>query len=210
MDFGAVLDSCVVNQDVAAIDLDARKITTKTGETYCWSVLFSSMPLKQLCQITGDEELITAGRKLSHSSTVSVNIGLRGELPPEFRDIHWIYVPDRDIPFYRVGFYSNISQGTCARGYSALYVEVGMSPEQVDRTDLVKDLQPAVLCRLEKMGWIRSQDVVCVVTHTLRCAYVHHTSDRDRLVNAILERLRGRDVVPIGRYGLWDYTSMED
>ena len=51
---------------------------------------------------------------------------------------------------------------------------------------------------------------MCVVTHTLRCAYVHHTNDRDRLVNAVLERLRGRDVVPIGRYGLWDYTSMED
>ena len=69
------------------------------------------MPLKQLCQITGDEELIAAGRKLSHSSTISFNIGLRGAVRPEFRDVHWIYVPDRDIPFYRVGFYSNISRG---------------------------------------------------------------------------------------------------
>jgi protoporphyrinogen oxidase len=204
------LNNCEVNQDVSAINLDTRTITTKTGETYRWSVLFSSMPLKQLCQITGDEELITAGRRLSHSSTISFNIGLRGELPPEFRDIHWIYVPDRNIPFYRVGFYSNISQGTCAPGYSALYVEVGMSPEQVDRTDLVKDLQPGVLRCLEKMGWIRSLSVICVVTHTLRCAYVHHTSDRDELVDTILERLRKRDIVPIGRYGLWDYTSMED
>jgi protoporphyrinogen oxidase len=204
------LDNCVVNQDVAAIDLDARTLTTKTGKTYCWSVLFSSMPLKQLCNITNDEELVIAAGKLSHSSTISFNIGLRRELLPEFRDIHWIYVPDRDIPFYRVGFYSNISQGTCAPGYSALYVEVGMSPEQVDRTDLVKDLQPKVLRSLEKMGWIKSQDIVCVVTHTLRCAYVHHTSDRDEVVTAILNRLRGSNIFPIGRYGLWDYTSMED
>jgi hypothetical protein len=63
---------------------------------------------------------------------------------------------------------------------------------------------------LEKLGWISSRDVVCVVTHIIRHAYVHHTNKRDRLVGSILELLRKHDVFPIGRYGLWDYTSMED
>ena len=40
------LDNCVVNQDVSAIDLDARTLTTKTGETYRWSVLFSGYATK--------------------------------------------------------------------------------------------------------------------------------------------------------------------
>jgi protoporphyrinogen oxidase len=204
------LRNCVVNQNVSALDLDAKTLTTTTGETYRWSELFTAMPLKQLCQVSGDEELVAAATKLSHSSTISFNIGLRGTLRPEFENLHWIYVPDRAIPFYRVGFYSNISNGVCAPGHSALYVEVGVSPEDADRTDLVKDLQPTVLRRLEELGWIRSEDVVCVVTHVLRYAYVHHTNDRDQLVGFILEQLRKRDVFAIGRYGLWDYTSMED
>lgn len=204
------LRNCVVNQDVSALDIEAKTLTTTTGHTYRWSMLFTAMPLKQLCQVTGDEELVAAASNLSHSSTISFNIGLRGTLRPEFQDLHWIYVPDREIPFYRVGFYSNISKGVCAPGRSALYVEVGLSPEDADHTDLVKDLQPNVLSRLEDLGWIRSADVVCVVTHVLRCAYVHHTNDRDRLVESILERLRKRDIFPVGRYGLWDYTSMED
>jgi len=204
------VENCMVNQNVAAIDLNAKTLVTTTGETYRWNVLFSSMPLNWLCQITGDEELIAGARELSHSSTISFNIGLRGALRPEFQDLHWIYVPDRDIPFYRLGFYSNISKGACAPGYSALYVEVGASPEHADRLDLVKDLQPNVLRWLEKLGWIDSRDVVCVVTHIIRHAYVHHTNNRDRLVSSILERLRKHHVVPIGRYGLWDYTSMED
>ncbi len=44
----------------------------------------------------------------------------------------------------------------------------------------------------------------------MRHAYVHHTPDRDSTVKAILERLRNAGIFPIGRYGLWDYTSMED
>jgi protoporphyrinogen oxidase len=204
------IGNCVVNQDVAAIDLNAKTLLTTTGETYRWHSLFSSIPLKDLCQITSDEESIAAARELSHSSTISFNIGLRGALRPEFRDLHWIYVPDRNIPFYRVGFYSNISNGACAPGHSAAYVEVGVSPDQADRVDLVKELQPEVLRWLERLGWIRSKDVVCIVTHIIRCAYVHHTKNRDRLVHSILERLRKRGVFPIGRYGLWDYTSMED
>jgi protoporphyrinogen oxidase len=204
------VENCMVNQNVAAIDLNARTLVTTSGETYRWNALFSSMPLKGLCQITADEKLLAAARELSHSSTISFNIGLRGALRLEFQELHWIYVPDRDIPFYRLGFYSNVSKGACAPGYSALYVEVGVSPEHADRLNLVKDLQPDVLRWLEKLGWISSRDVVCVVTHIIRHAYVHHTNKRDRLVGSILELLRKHDVFPIGRYGLWDYTSMED
>jgi protoporphyrinogen oxidase len=202
--------NCLVNQNITAVDLNAKTLLTTAGETYHWNVLFSSLPLNTLCQMTADEELIAAARELSHSSTVTFNIGLRGALRPEFQDVHWIYVPDRDIPFYRVGFYSNISKGMCTPGYSALYVEVGMSPEHADRVDLIKDLQPDVLRCLEKLGWINSRDVVCVVTHIIRHAYVHHTNSRDRLVRSILDRLRKHNVCAIGRYGLWDYTSMED
>lgn len=204
------LGNCVVNQDVVAIDLEDKTLVTTSGEAYRWNRIFSSMPLKELCRITSDETLNAAGRELSHSSTISFNIGLRGPLRPEFQDMHWIYVPDREIPFYRVGFYSNISKGACAPGYSSLYVEVGVKPEDADRTNLVSELQPAVLHWLEKLGWVDSENIACVLTHILRYAYVHHTGKRDALVGSILDRLREHDVFPIGRYGRWDYTSMED
>jgi protoporphyrinogen oxidase len=206
----AGLDQCILNQNVTSFDLDAKSLTTSTGETYRWNMLFSSIPLKQICRVSSDAELVNAAAGLSHSTTISFNIGLRGKLPAKFQDIHWLYVPDRNIPFYRVGFYSNISKGICTPGHSALYVEVGVSPEQAQRADLVNELQPEVLRWLEKLGWVAAKDVICVVTHILPCAYVHHTKNRDSLVKFVLDRLRRYDVFPIGRYGLWDYTSMED
>jgi protoporphyrinogen oxidase len=204
------LRCCAVNQDIVGINIPDKTIRTSTGDMYGWDVMLTSMPLKALCEMTNDEELVWAAAELSNSSTISFNIGVRGPLPPEFQDVHWLYVPDRDIPFYRVGFYSNIGRGMCAPGYSALYVEVSVPSEEVDRTDLVKDLQPRVIRSLEELGWLHSGAVGCVVVHLMRHAYVHHTPSRDRAVSVILKRLRQANVLPIGRYGLWDYMSMED
>ena len=172
--------------------------------------MISSVPLKSLCQMTNDEELIRASQGLSHSSTVSFNIGLRCPLRPEFEGIHWLDVPDRAIPFYRVGFYSNIGSGMSTPGHSALYVEVGMSPEEVDRTNLTRDLQPKIMKSLEELGWVEARHVVCSVVHVMRHAYIHHTPHRDKALSTIFTRLREASVLPVGRYGLWDYISMED
>lgn len=205
------LDCCAVNQDVTAVNLRDKTVHTSAKAKFCWDVMFSSIPLKSLCEMTNDDELLRASTQLSHSSTISFNIGVRGPLSAEFQDLHWLYVPDRTIPFYRVGFYSNIGEGVCAPGHSALYVEVGMRSEEVDQANIVNDLQPRIIKSLEELGWIdSSRDVTCVVIHVMRHAYVHHTTDRDKAVDMILSRLRESGVFPIGRYGLWDYTSMED
>jgi len=204
------LAHCEVNQEVAAIDLASRTLRTATGRTFSWAAVFSSIPLKSLCAMTADPELIRAAAALSHSSTISFNIGLRGPLRPQFEGIHWLYVPQRDIPFYRVGFYSNIGQGTTASGHGSLYVEVGLPPGAVDTADLVGDLQPRVIRALEQLGWIAGGEISCIVMHVMRHAYVHHTPQRDAALDRIFARLRDACVYPIGRYGLWDYISMED
>jgi protoporphyrinogen oxidase len=200
----------LTNQQVASLDLENRSLGTSTGETFAWNHLFSSLPLKTLCQASNDPELKIAEQELSHSSTISFNIGLNCPLPAEFEGMHWIYVPDRALPFYRVGFYSNISTGTCTPGHSALYVEVGVPGEELAGIDLVNDLQPRVMAGLENLGWIDRRQVACIATHVVRHAYVHHTEQRERLMEQVLGRLGTFDIHPIGRYGLWDYTGMED
>ncbi len=202
--------NCSVNQDVVAIDLRDRILRTSSQETFRWNAMYSSIPLKSLCEMTNDDELVRASADLSHSSTVSFNIGLRARLRPEFENVHWLYVPDRAIPFYRVGFYSNIGTGMSTPGHSALYVEVGLRPEEINRTNLTRELQPKVMKSLEELGWVDSRDVVCIVIHVMHHAYIHHTPQRDKALHTIFTRLQEASICPIGRYGLWDYISMED
>lgn len=204
------LDNVHLLQEVTEIDLRRKRLRTASGSEWTWDVLLSSMPLKTVCELTADGELMELARKLTHSSTISINLGVRGPLPEVLRGVHWIYIPDRDIPFYRVGVYSNMSGGMCPPHSAALYVEVGVPGEALDSVDVAGDLQPRVLAALENLGWVNTKDIVCSVVHVIRSAYVHHTPERDSATSAINDRLRTAGIFPIGRYGQWDYTSMED
>ena len=204
------LKNVATTEEIASIDLGQRAVTTSAGRRVEWEHMFPSIPLKTLCYLTGDEQLTRAAAKLSHSSTISFNFGVRGKLPAELNDAHWVYVPDRDIPFYRFGCYSNISPVMSSNGLSAVYVEVGVPGDEIDHIDIVGRTQSEVIAALESLGWVDSEDIICAVTHVIRCAYVHHTPERDQLVGEILSRLKAFGIHPIGRYGLWDYVGMED
>ena len=173
-------------------------------------MLLSSIPLPDLCRITNDQELATLAKNLSHSATIVFNLGVRAPLPSALKGIHWIYVPDRAIPFYRVGLYSNINQGMCPPDCYSLYVEVGINGADLDNINVTEDIQPKVFNALSALGWVRQKDVVCSVVHIIHCAYVHHTFEREHVVEKIFKRLASFGIHPIGRYGLWDYISMED
>jgi protoporphyrinogen oxidase len=204
------LTNVATTAEITKIDLEGRVASTSSGLTVAWEKMFPSIPLKMLCNLTGDAQLRAAAAKLTHSSTISFNFGVRGKLPGALKDAHWVYVPDRDIPFYRFGCYSNISPAMSSHGLNAVYVEVGVPGEDIDSVDIVGKTQKAVVDSLEALGWVKSEDIVCAVTHVIRCAYVHHTPARDRLVEEILSRLNTFGIHPVGRYGLWDYVGMED
>ncbi len=191
--------------EVAQVDWRHNKVIAKNGEEFAYDELISCIPLNQLCRMTeGLEEYVPW---LTHSQTVILNLGVRGSVPEELEGVHWIYVPDRKHPFYRVGVYSNFSKGMVPEGYHSFYVEMGVPGD--DHPHLYAMQQNAVR-NMHALGWLQTRDVVCSVLTTIPCAYVHHTLEREVVMEALLPRLKEMRITPIGRYGTWDYTSMED
>jgi len=197
-------------EEVAHIDLDGHEITTSAGRRWQFSTAFSSLPLKLFCGRTNDEQLRAWSAGLSNSATINFNFGMRGPPAPALADAQWIYVPDPVLPFYRVGIFSNISRGVCPLDCSAMYVEVGVPGDTILDVNIIDDLQQRVLAGLSRLGWLRLDDVVCNVTQVIKCAYIHPTMETASLTEKIIGRLESYGVFPIGRYGLWDYISMED
>ncbi|HUQ91111.1 MAG TPA: FAD-dependent oxidoreductase [Bryobacteraceae bacterium] len=194
-------------EPVTEVDLERRQLRTASGDSFHWDRLFTSIPLKSLCQMTSDASLRELAAGLSHSQTVVVNLGLRGQPGPILNGVHWVYVPDPSIAFYRLGIYSNLSGGLCPRGASALYAEVAFPGGTVPN---VARIEQQVVRDLQSLGWIGGEQLACIVTHVISCAYVHHTIARSDSVALIQRRVEACGVYSIGRYGLWDYTSMED
>jgi protoporphyrinogen oxidase len=121
-----------------------------------------------------------------------------------------MYVPDRKIPFYRIGVYSNLGEGQNDAGSARLYAEIGY-PE---RAALSPAEETALKARVEdalvSLGWIDPEAVDFAVVRFIGCAYVHYGKLREAAVSHIFERLERFGVYPIGRYGRWEYCSMED
>ncbi|MBI5444818.1 MAG: hypothetical protein HY900_26845 [Deltaproteobacteria bacterium] len=193
-----------------AVDLKGRRVATREGRSYPYEHLLSSLPLPDLCRMSSDRELAAYADRLTWGATLCLNLGIRGAVPEALEGVHWVYVADRDIPFYRVGCYSNISRGTCAAGCHSLYVEVGADGAAVDRADLARHVLPDALEALAGLGWVDPGRVVCASLNAIACAYVHLTEEREALLEGLAGRLREDGVHLIGRYGRWDYTSMED
>jgi hypothetical protein len=116
---------------------------------------------------------------------------------------HWVYVPERPYPFYRMGVFTNVVPEMAPPGCAALWVEVA------DRSSLL-DL-PSVISGLERMGAIGSaDDVLFVEQRDVEHAYVVFDDARRAAVDLLLGWLAGHRVFSCGRYGGWTYGSMED
>ena len=125
---------------VVAVDLVGRTVRCASGRAWAWDRLLSGIPLKRLCQLTADVDLGRAAARMTHSTTVSFSVGLKGPLPSVLGDAQWIYVPDPSVPFYRVGVYSSIRSLMGHVDRAALYGEVGLPGGAMGALDIVRDL----------------------------------------------------------------------
>lgn len=194
--------------EVLEIDLDDR-VVFASGRPYRYDRVFSSIPLEVLLRAAGDSFPEAAGMadRLTYSSVISFQIGARGPLPADLDGRHWIYVPDPAIPFHRVGVYSNFNSVMAPEGCYNIYVEVGAADAT---TVAMADLERSVLEALERIGWLRRDKIEVLATHSIQHGYVHFNHDWKHIVPSVQERLRDLGVHSIGRYGTWNYISMEE
>lgn len=190
-----------------SIDLSRKRVLTSQGEIH-YEHLITSIPLDAFCEKTADEELRALGRMLSHNQVLCVNLLLRGTLPEEVRDYHWVYLADSHVPCYRMGVYSSIPTEFRLVDYTSMYMEVAY-PHTVALPS-VHSILGDLWDVLERLAWARRENCHVLSMNWIECAYVHFKHDRQSTVDRIFEYLRNHSVYPIGRYGRWDYLSMED
>jgi len=123
-------------------------------------------------------------------------------------DKHWLYFPEPEYPFYRMGFPMNFSPALGRVGCSSMYVEMSHKPTEHRSPD-------EILARgrkgMERAGILRPDDeIVTADVKDLHYAYVYFDRHRARALPAILAEFERRGIYSIGRYGAWEHTSMED
>jgi protoporphyrinogen oxidase len=117
-----------------------------------------------------------------------------------------VYVPEERYPFYRVGCYSAFSAELAPPGKSCLYVELS-SREKPDMTTLL----PEVAQGLVEMSIIdKPSDILFAEPRRIDHAYVVFDHNYYQALSVIQPFLEEHAIVSAGRYGGWNYSSMED
>jgi protoporphyrinogen oxidase len=120
---------------------------------------------------------------------------------------HWIYFPDPDVPFYRVGFPTNFSRHVAPSGASSLYVEFGLRPEEPYEPEA---LEREALAALRRLSILRPDDRLLVRDWVrIDPGYVIFDRRRQQVLAEVVPALAERGVHLIGRYGAWTYSYME-
>lgn len=184
------------DEPVVSIDLERKTARTPKGE-YQFRRLISSAPFPSLLKLCG---ISHAPDAFSWNQVLVFNLGFDRKGP---KDLHWVYFPDRALPFYRVGFYDNIFDSP----RMSLYVELGYARDaHID----VAAAREGVLEGLKASGFVTSQRLVAEHSVIMNPAYVHITRGSMALVEKERKHLKEHDVFSLGRYGGWTYCSIED
>lgn len=185
-----------LNESAERIDLARREVTTSRGRTLRFSRLISSAPFPRLLAAAG----LPVGDAWSWNQVAVFNLGFdrKGR-----EGVHWLYVPNRERCFYRVGFYDNIFNTP----RMSLYVEIGLPG---NATPDMAALEASVLRDLKLEGIVRDERLVAKHSVVMNPAYVHITTRSNAEVIRLKEELARAGVYSIGRYGSWTYCSIED
>lgn len=187
-----------------AIDWEAREIVLD-DEVVHYDALVSTAPLPSLLRMLdrAPAPIVAAAGRLRCTHLYYLDVALDG---PCGQPLHWVYVPEAKYPFYRVGCYSNFSPEMAPPGKANLYVELA-DRAPPDLGALLPEVA-AGLCEMrliDRPGAIRFARV-----RRIDHAYVVFDHAYYGSLEAVRPFLAAQRILSAGRYGGWNYSSMED
>lgn len=199
------MNKVMLNTSVTSIDLNKKEVTLSTKEVISYNNLINTIPFNKFLSLLNIQEYTNFSNELSYNKVLVFNLGF--DKKSTYNNTDWIYFPDKNINFYRAGFYDNI----LSTDKLSMYIEIGYSKESViDESTINKELS-LTLDNLKKCKII--DDIFKLVKYEsiiMDPAYVHIDTLHDKLVKEIINDLETKNVYSVGRYGSWTYSSMED
>ena len=195
-----------IKTGMMAHEIEAKKhrVVLSDRSEIEYDALINTQPVPRLFGIMKDApgSLKRAAVKLDWIVVDCVQLGFKRQ---NIIEEDWIYVPDEKYPFYRVGKYP----GGVGDSGSAIFVEFTRRKNEPmpNPEDLIKTTMEGLtdLKIIEKREKANIADIV-----SLNPAYVVYDKHRQWFLPRAEVFLKRHDIHSIGRYGTWEYSTMED
>ena len=194
-------------ETIQHIDTRKKYVRMLSGREHQFDFLVSTLPIPLLYRMLTDapDELKDAASKLSAVSVLNINLGIDR---PGISDQHWIYYPEHDYVFSRVGFPMNFSDSLTPKRTSSMYIEI--THRRGDKLNADALFERSIV-DLRRCGILRKEDRI-LTKHVIDIdfGYVVFDEHRQMHLQRLIDYLASRNIYTAGRYGRWDYFSMED
>lgn len=186
---------------VEQIDLKKR-CALINGKYVYFTSLINTLPLPDFIKLCKSVpvKIKQSAKQLKHTSVHVFQFAIDRKIKP----FHWIYFPQPDVPFFRVGMQSAFSPSNAPAGTSSFYVETTQPSIHPRRT------QNAILNTLWQKGIIKKQDrILCSFWRTVTPGYAVYDFKRAAAQKQLVRWLQRQHCFCAGRYGLWEYSFIE-
>lgn len=193
----------LLNSIISKID-DQNNIAYGNNFKIHYKYLINTAPLNNFLDLF-DNKYTKIKKMLSYNKVLVFNLGFNKK--SKFNKEHWMYFPNKEINFYRAGFYDNILDSNKL----SMYIEIGY-PKNADLNDIeIQKQLKLTLDNLKKIGIIdQTFELIEHETIIMSPAYVHIEERTNQKIIKLFEELKYKKIYSIGRYGAWTYCSMED
>lgn len=204
--FSKHVKNFTLNTEVVKIDEEKRKIYCD-DTTMKYDTLISTIPLPELVWKLKNipERVKSSVNKLEYTSLLVINLGVKKVKVPKY---HWVYYPDKELKFFRIGFPSHVCPNLAPKGTTTLYIETSIQPHiGIDVTRFFK----LILNQIIKIGVIKNEsDILSKSIEKVKYAYVVYDRERNTSIKIIKDYLMRYNIHSIGRYGGWEYSVIPD
>jgi len=189
---------------IEQLDLEGKRARLSSGDEIAYDRLVWTAPLPKAVELASDapSEVREAAAKLRAVSVTVVEVGAKDKGGERF---HWAYFPEKRFAFYRIGSPSEVNPALAPRGFRSFAVEFAHRGPADAQAMIAQALEGLAEC-----GLLDKAQVELVRARTIPVAYVLFDHAHAEARAAVCEHLRKHSVVPAGRYGNWEYSSMED
>lgn len=195
-------------KEVAQINPCRREVLFTDGSCARYDTLISTIPLNKAMEMAGLE---VGERTGCYTSVLVLNIGAwRGCQCPDY---HWLYIPDSDSGFHRVGFYSNVDTSFLPR-YSkevedrvSIYIERAYRGGERPSDREIKAYSESAVKELQSWKFIEEAEIVDPTW--VEVAYTWSWPGSTWRTKA-LKLLEEHDIYQVGRYGRWVFQGIAD
>lgn len=199
-------DKFMLNTTYQNID-PIKKIIYTDKEPIAYESVLNTTPLDLFTKsIEGmPVAYLDESKKLIHSATHVVGIGLKGKPSPDLKTKCWMYFPENNCPFYRVTVFSNYSPQNVPDSTAqwSLMAEVS---ESTDKTVDVETIIEACIQGALNTQLINAREEIVSTWHKrLEYGYPTPSLQRDEAVDKLIPYLDKQQLYSRGRFGAWRY-----